>query len=403
MKLRRHPEDFEVRERSTLPISAAGPYAVYELEKTGWTTLDALDRIARQLGLARKMIQHAGMKDRHAVTSQRVTIRNGPRRSWQDQSLKLNYLGQSLREIGAEDISENQFRIVLRSLTTEEQQCAAAALPEVQQAGIPNYFDDQRFGSWFPGKGFIATAWIREQYEQALYLTFAEPEPLDDAEEREQKSILQDHWGNWMECKKLLSRSHRRSVVTYLCDHPTNFKGAWGTVNGDLRGLFLSALQSDLWNQMASERFLTLCGPEQVASIALRTGPVYSPRQLQEPLRSQLWSEHCPLPSGRVSLDEFSDPEQTEQALARLGWTLRELKVKFPRDRFFSRSRRALMIPVQNLTGEFAADELDAGGRTKLTLQFALPRGAYATMLVKRLLLGGSDLSDLQSSHETEE
>ncbi len=402
MKLRRHPEDFEVIEKSSLPISHVGVFAVYELHKRGWTTLDALDRLARQLNVPRKSVQHAGMKDRHAVTTQFITIRNGPKRSFDDDSLTLTYLGQSSRAIEAEDITENQFRIVLRALTEEEHKRAAAAIPEVQQAGIPNYFDDQRFGSWFPEQGFIATAWIRGDYEKALRLTFAEPEPLDDAEEREQKSILREHWGNWLECKSLLSRSHRRSIVTYLCDHPTDFKGAWACVNGDLRGLFLSALQSDLWNQIVSDRFATLCASEELSTLQLRTGPVYVPRQLSPEARKSLWQERCPLPSARLQLQDFPDPEQTEQTLTRCGWTLRDLKVKFPRDRFFSRSQRAVILPVHDLRGQFSRDELDAGDRTKLTLQFGLPRGAYATMLVKRLLLEWNNVEAPENSSETE-
>ncbi|HWL06875.1 MAG TPA: tRNA pseudouridine(13) synthase TruD [Planctomicrobium sp.] len=387
MKLRRNPEDFEVIEKCTLPVGNSGSFAVYELQKRGWTTLDALDRLARQFGLPRKNIQHAGMKDRHAVTTQRITIRNGPRRSYGDDSLTLTYLGQSTREISADDLSGNAFRLVLRALTEEEQRRAETTLPEIQQAGIPNYFDDQRFGSWFPDHGFIAAAWIREDYEKALHLTFAEHEPLDDAEEREQKEILRDHWGNWMECKQLLSRSHRRSIVTYLCDHPTDFKRAWECVNGDLRGLFLSALQSDIWNQIVSDRFQNVCPADQLTTFSLRTGPVRVPVQLDPEIKSRLWKEHCPLPSGRLQLEDFPDPQQTEQTLTRLGWKLRDLKVKFPRDRFFSRSRRPVMIPVSDLSGDFASDELDAGGRNRLTLRFTLPRGAYATMVVKRLLL----------------
>ncbi|SFJ08727.1 tRNA pseudouridine13 synthase [Planctomicrobium piriforme] len=387
MKLRRQMEDFRVTEQSSLQVGSAGPFAVYDLKKVGWTTLDAIDRLARQLDLPRRNINHAGLKDRYAVTSQRVTIRNGPRRSYDDGPLSLTYLGQSTREISSDDIASNQFTIVLRSLTPEEHQLAAQALPEIQQSGVPNYFDDQRFGSWFPEHGFIAAAWIRDRYEEAFRLAFAEFEPTDNADERQQKAILRELWGDWIQCKQLLDRSHRRSIVTYLCDHPADFKGAWALVNPDLRGLYLSALQSHLWNQIVSEMFVRHCNPDQLVNMTLKPGPVAAPRRLTEEQREFFLNASCPLPSARLRLEDFAEPELVAEVLAKQGWTLPELKVRFPRDKFFSRAQRPVMIPVKDCSGEFADDDLDPG-RTRLTLTFTLPRGAYATMVVKRLTLG---------------
>jgi tRNA pseudouridine13 synthase len=51
---------------------------------------------------------------------------------------------------------------------------------------------------------------------------------------------------------------------------------------------------------------------------------------------------------------------------------------------FFSKGDRAGKVPVANLTWTVGEDELNRG-RRKLELRFELPRGAYATMLVKRL------------------
>ena len=110
-----------------------------------------------------------------------------------------------------------------------------------------------------------------------------------------------------------------------------------------------------------------------------------------------------PLPSGRVRPEEFPHPELAEEVLKEQGWELRDLKVKFPRDRFFSRLRRPVFIPVRDFAATFADDELDAGQGKKLTLRFSLPRGAYATMVVKRLFLGedaaiSNQVADLSDS-----
>jgi tRNA pseudouridine13 synthase len=70
--------------------------------------------------------------------------------------------------------------------------------------------------------------------------------------------------------------------------------------------------------------------------------------------------------------------------MAEEGLDLQEMKIKAFREPFFSRGDRpALCLPVV-LRSESLADELNAG-RQKLVLRFDLPRGSYATLLVKRL------------------
>ena len=49
--------------------------------------------------------------------------------------------------------------------------------------------------------------------------------------------------------------------------------------------------------------------------------------------------------------------------------------------------RRAVVVPSDLSNGPLERDEVHRG-RNKLTLTFSLPRGAYATMLIKRLFAG---------------
>jgi tRNA pseudouridine13 synthase len=81
------------------------------------------------------------------------------------------------------------------------------------------------------------------------------------------------------------------------------------------------------------------------------------------------------------------------QALAPLGWQLRELRVKYPRDSFFSKGERAALVWPAKLQHQLAGDELYPG-REKLTLAFELPRGSYATLVCKRILGQGSAVAE---------
>ncbi|MFM8723633.1 MAG: tRNA pseudouridine(13) synthase TruD, partial [Planctomycetaceae bacterium] len=139
-----------------------------------------------------------------------------------------------------------------------ENACAATRL-----SGLPNYFDDQRFGSLGASGEWIARAWCLGDWERALWLALADHHPDDPSAERSEKQILRDNWGRWPECQQALAKSHRRSIVTYLSDKikagkPADFRGALARINIDLRGLYLSAWQSELWNRLLSRYLQTI-------------------------------------------------------------------------------------------------------------------------------------------------
>lgn len=386
MKLRRQTNDFIVQEENNLPLVRTGKFAVYELRKTGWNTLDAIQSLAIQLKRPVHDFSHAGLKDRHAETTQWITIQNGPTRNFKTENISLEYLGQAERGTTAQDIVSNRFTLVLRSLNAVERASAESALPTIRNAGIANYFDDQRFGSYIPGQPFIAEHWIRGEYEKALWLTFAERHPQDDGAEREQKDLLREHWGDWKQCKAVLSRSHRRSIMTFLDDRHDDFKGAWACVNSEMRGLYLTAFQSHLWNRMLNRLFHLHCEPTQLTECHLKTGAFLIPTSLTIKQQSTLHQVEMPLPSARLKLDDPQLLGLINTTLTELGWRLQDLKVRHPRDRFFPKASRRAMIPVNGLEAEFAVDELSPE-ESKLTISFSLPRGCYATMLVKRLML----------------
>jgi tRNA pseudouridine13 synthase len=387
VKLRRIPEDFRVEEVADFPVGKEGAFAVYRLTKQGLGTLEAIDALMRQWKLERRQLSWGGLKDRHAVTAQHLTIHGGPRRNLNENSLRAEYLGQGLRPFTPADIAANRFSIVLRSLGEDDLQDAESALADVARDGLPNYFDDQRFGSVSAGGEFIARPWIDGNYERALWLTFAEPHPFDRSEEKTQKQILRDHWGDWAACKAALGRSHRRSVVTFLDDRKGDFRGAWARVKVDLRSLYLAAYQSFLWNQIVADLIRENCPADSLFDMELKNGPVPFFRSLSDESRERIHAASLPLPSARLKLEPGPITDLVERTLKKHDLELRQIRVKYPRDSFFSKGWRNAAIRAEGLAWTSGDDEL-AQGRKRLNLQFTLPRGAYATILVKRITAG---------------
>lgn len=391
MKLKRLPEDFQVEELTEFAASGkdrdAGPFALYRLSKRSIGTPEAVSEILRKWNLPRSNVSYGGLKDRHALTHQYLTIQRGPPRNLDQAEFSLHYLGQTARAYTPHEIVANRFCVVMRDMSTDAIRFAQQALAEVAADGIPNYFDDQRFGSVGLSGEFIGRAWCAADYERALWLALADPHEHDRGSELAQKKILRENWGNWIECKRLLERSSRRSIITFLADKPADhpdFRKAFALIQTDLRGLYLSAFQSAVWNRMLAVTLREMLPAEQLVDVPLKLGPAPFLRRLFPHQADELRQLELPLPSARLHLEPGPALTLIDKVLKESNLELREMRVKFPRDSFFSKGDRRACIAVSQVASAVDDDEMYPG-RHKLSLNFDLPRGAYATILVKRL------------------
>jgi tRNA pseudouridine13 synthase len=384
MKLKRLPEDFRVTELPAVDPGDRGRYVFYRLTKRGLGTLEALEAIRRRWNVPANRVQYGGLKDRHALTVQYLTILDGPDRTLTESSFELVPLGRLPFPYGPRHFRGNRFSLVLRDLSTEALKRAEAAAAQVPGDGLPNYFDDQRFGSVGFGGGFIAEAWLKGDAERALYLAMAEPNPSDRPDDRAAKAVLREHWGNWAEAKARLDRSHARSLVTYLADHPVDHRGAFARLRRELRSLYFSAFQSHLWNLMLARRIEMVARPDQAVMLDFKIARLPIHRGLQPSQVEELTAWDIPLPSARTPMPPGPVGELAASVLDPLGLRWEDLKVRHLKDVFLSKGTRAALVFPENLSVSPGRDDLYPGRRT-LEAAFDLPRGAYATLLVKRL------------------
>lgn len=378
------PEDFRVEELAE-PLPEGGAFALYRLSKRGLGTPEVIDALLRRWKIPHRQVSFGGLKDRHAITAQWVTIRNGPRRNLKQTNFELAYQGQVARPFEPKDIRANAFQITLRNLSEDDAARAQAAIPVVQRNGLPNYFDQQRFGSLGQTGDFIGRAWCAGDYERVIWLVLADPNPHDRPEQRAQRQVLREHWGDWAYCQSVLPRSTWRNLVSYLAERPQDFRGAIAQVNPDQRSLFLAAFQSFLWNRVLGELLRERLRPEQLMDMRLGDLPGLFYRELDAEQREALGNIELPLPSARMREEMGPWKEILDRVLEPLGLRLEQLRVKYPRDSFFSKGTRSALYFPAGLEHRFEEDDLHPGQK-KLTLEFELGRGSYATILTRRVL-----------------
>jgi tRNA pseudouridine13 synthase len=385
MKLKQQPEDFQVEELTEVVFGDEGNYSLYRLEKRGLTTLDALEVIRRRWKIDGRRVSFGGLKDRHAQTVQYFTILHGPERQLTHPGLNVEFLGKVSEAYTSKNIRGNRFRITLRNLTSAEVASAEQTLPEIRRDGVPNYFDDQRFGSVGQDGQFVARLLVQERFEDALRLALTGPYEHDRQAQKKEKAILRTHWGDWASCKKRLAPGHARQVVEYLTIHPNDFRAAFTRLSPELRSLYFGAYQSHLWNRMLARWLQEHCRPDQLVAVSLKLGQVPMHRNLEESQRVELASLSLPLPSAREKLDA-DDPRFAlmQRVLAEERLTPAQLTIKGSREMFFSKGARPALCNLTGLEYETQGDDKHIG-KQKHVLNFELARGSYATLILKRI------------------
>lgn len=97
--MRTTPEDFFVEELPGFEPSGSGEHLLLTIEKRGMNTAFAARRIAQWAGVGEVAIGYAGMKDRNAVTRQRFTVHLPKRIAPDLATLALEGDGEALRVV----------------------------------------------------------------------------------------------------------------------------------------------------------------------------------------------------------------------------------------------------------------------------------------------------------------
>ena len=150
-RLRSCTADFRVEEVLGFEPEDEGEHRFLLLEKTGLTTAEVAQRLARHAGLPRSGVGYSGLKDRQAVTRQWFSI--GPvgrvEPDWtlldREGELRLLALRRHRRKLRRGVHRANRFQLLVRDLSVPADALAPRLL-QIAAEGVPNYFGPQRFG-----------------------------------------------------------------------------------------------------------------------------------------------------------------------------------------------------------------------------------------------------------------
>jgi tRNA pseudouridine13 synthase len=147
--IRTVPEDFVVEERPLYLPEGSGSYAYALVEKRGLTTRDLVLALMAA-GLKEHDIGVAGLKDKHAVTRQWVSVPNRHAAALDTlaelDGVRVLERSRHRNKLGIGHLRGNRFTLRVRSAAPDAPARAEAILEVLAARGVPNYFGPQRFG-----------------------------------------------------------------------------------------------------------------------------------------------------------------------------------------------------------------------------------------------------------------
>ena len=322
--LRTTPEDFVVDEQPAYPAAGTGDHVFVRIEKRGINTADAAKALARALGVAERDIGIAGMKDRHAVTRQWLSL---PPPVQPDavsalalEHIKILEVVRHPHKLRTGHVRGNQFELRVRGVNADAVERARAILDRLALPPVaPNWYGEQRFGR------------DGDNAPRGRAIVMGEPAPRDRRLARLLISALQSELFNaWL--------------VARIAD-----------------GLYATAIAGDLLHKTSGGQFTCDDPTTDTARLAagelVITGPMFGDRMRRPPDGTPAAArEDAILTAAGLDRDSFAKVRAIAEG-----------------------TRRDASIHVGSPTVTAVADG-------SIDVSFALPGGAYATAVMREVM-----------------
>ncbi|MBT4530258.1 MAG: tRNA pseudouridine(13) synthase TruD [Phycisphaerae bacterium] len=379
--LKSTPEDFVVDELPLYEPCGVGEHLYLQVTKTNMSHEYLIRNIAKRFGVKKRDIGCAGRKDLKAVTTQMLSLYLPGKSvdvpnaidgikvrsfSWHSNKLRLGHL------LG------NRFSICLREVDSSNFTLIEQRLKSLSETGLPNYFGPQRFGNnndnHLHGQYFITQEW--QQLVDSML----------SGKERHHKFAKNGEYKKALDAWQFGQPAQRNILEALIKDKSP--EQACKTIPRTLVTLCVNAFQSAIFNEVLQQRVKTGSYNKFIEgdlvwnhegggrTFCISSEEVVSADILERSAQCKvspsgpLWGAKMRLPSEEVLCNE-------KKVVETFGVTEEHLNAM---KKFAQGARRPLCVPVKNTSVKADSDSI--------LLQFDLPAGSYATVVINILLNG---------------
>ncbi|TXT59300.1 MAG: putative tRNA pseudouridine synthase D [Promethearchaeota archaeon] len=387
-------------------------YTTFNLVKIEKDTFEAINQLCSTLHIPSHFITYSGLKDKHAVTVQKVSIRGNFVEKLQEieiDNLYIRSINPTRKPVRLGSNRGNHFIITIRNIedVPNLENTLQKSIDTLKKKGFPNYFGLQRFGKYRPNSHLVGKLILKKEYEQTfnefiLRKYSSESPRLQQIRDKVRHLIYDEQ--NFSEVLNIFpkSLSYEWDMLDYFNQHPMDFKGAVFQLPKKLITLLINAFQSYLFNRMISLRVsenYPLAKPVKGDNICILDdlngqptnvnyiyGSLYD-EYLEEALEMGRAAIVAPIVGYDTDLNNYPlmqkfftqilEEESIDPSIFQSEW-LKEFE--------FKGSFRPIVIrPVGLDMLELEDDEVNQG-KKKVKIEFSLLKGSYATMLLREIM-----------------
>jgi len=354
-------------------------YLNLEMQKFNLDVNEVIRRIARFNMTSKKRITYAGVKDKRAVTSQKICFfkpETKRLKEFKSKFIKLDKAEWKKEKLRIGMLKGNKFEITIRQIELdkpETEKRIKSCFKEMEK-GIANYFGEQRFGGVRKVTNLVGKEFIKGNPEKAVMTYLTHTNESEEEEIRNARKNLEKTKDYEKALKEFpLKFRYERAILNELNSDKgkteKDFVKAFRVLPKALRYMFVHSYQSFLFNKIINERIKQGIGLKETEGDVLIDG----------------------FPSG-VLLgfeSEFAKGKPGEiekKVLEEEGIELKDFYVKEIKEMSSKGARKSIVLFPEKLElKEITEDEFNEG-KLKASISFYLSKGNYATTVLKEIM-----------------
>ncbi len=368
-----------LEEAVSVPANPGGMQQLHlDLEKINKDTNFVIRDITRFLQCSGKRVGYAGLKDKRAVTCQRISIfrPNAERLElFASSGIQLRKPVWSSERIDLGMLQGNRFTVVIRDIGLEEKELRKRieeCFKEMEK-GIANFFGEQRFGGIRQITHVVGKELLEGRFKEGVMLYLTHSVAGEEEEIRKARQRLAET-NDFAEATRLFPSKFRyeRSMIHHLCRYPNDFVGAFAKLPKKLRYLFTHAYQSYLFNRVIEERFKQGIGLGKAEGDVLLNGMPAAP----------LFGFELKFAKGKPG-------EIERQILKEENISLQDFHVKKMAEISSKGARKSIVLKPEKMRLVSIEQDEFFPGKLATTISFELTKCIYATTVLRELMKPG--------------
>ncbi|MFA4960178.1 MAG: tRNA pseudouridine(13) synthase TruD [Candidatus Pacearchaeota archaeon] len=331
-----------------------------ELEKVDLDHFQAIKELGARINKFSNDIGYAGVKDKKAHTSQRISIFKPNLdliKQFRHPKIILKNFRWEKRKLKMGFLEGNKFKIVLRDVDKKNAIKISSKIKNL--SFFPNYFGTQRFGSQRGNNVEIGILIIKRKFEEAVWNILTYISETEREEFRTARKKLKSE-KNFKDALNYFSSFLKieRELLFYLSKNPGDYLGALKKADRKNVLMFINSVQSKIFNEILEK--------------AINEGLDFT-KEGQKNCLLVGYKTH--FSSGRLGEIEM-------EILKKNGIETEDFNIKeIPYLRTKGAYRKAI-IEIKNAKVSVFDDE-EFHGSKKILFEFFLPSGVYATTFLE--------------------